>query len=196
MAFKRGALLLFAAIALPAQADTGRDKARAMMLAMHGDYCSSDVAVDPDWADKSWPLTWREEFQSADEPDKRGTLMRVFCMSGAYNVLHAWFMETEDGVAPLAFPMPAFDVSRETEEFDSAVTGIKVTGFRSANMLVNSAFDANRARIVMTSHWRGLGDAYSVGEWQVIEGEPVLKSFEVDASYDGEQTPATLYKAE
>lgn len=196
MVFKRGALLLFAAIALPAQADTGLDKARAMMIAMQGDYCRTEPSPDDEWADRAWGLQWRDEFQAADEPDRKARLLRLYCDNGAYNVLHGWFVENEEGVSPLSFAMPAFDVSRETEEFDSAVTGIKATGFRSEIILVNSNYDPKSRRIVMTSLWRGLGDAYSVGEWQIIEGEPVLKSFEVDASYDGEQTPATIYKAE
>lgn len=191
-------LCLAATILLPspAFADASLDKARAIMVAMQGEFCTAEPAPDEEWADKSWPLTWRYEYQSPEEPDKKGRLLRLYCDHGAYNVRHAWFREDEEGVTPLSFAMPAFDVARATDEFDSAVTGIKVTGFRSENMLVNSDFDPARGVVVMTSLWRGMGDAMSAGEWRMIEGDPVLKLFEVDASYDGEQTPEAIYRAE
>ncbi|MBK8457556.1 MAG: DUF1176 domain-containing protein [Phyllobacteriaceae bacterium] len=180
----------------PALADEGLDKARAMMVAMHGERCAQNPPPDEDWADRAWPLQWRDAFQAADEPDRRARLMRLYCDSGAYNVLHAWFVETDEGVSPLAFAAPAFDVSRATDEFDSAVTGIKVTGMLSELMLVNSNYDPASGMIAMASMWRGIGDAFSTGEWRMVEGAPVLKTYEVDASYDGEQTPRAIYKAE
>lgn len=181
-------------LSAPAAADAGIDRARAILIAMEGDRCARDQRADS--GDAAWALSWREPFQGADEPDRKARLLRVYCDSGAYNVLHAWFLETADGMAPLAFALPEYEVARRDEEFDAPVTGIKVKGFRSEYLLINSEFDPERQVIVMTSHWRGLGDAFSAGEWTLVAGVPVLRRFVVDAVYDGEQTPVAIYSAE
>jgi hypothetical protein len=77
-----------------------------------------------------------------------------------------------------------------------------VTGYVARAELVNPDFDPKTNTIFMGAKWRGLGDAWSSGEWAFVEGEFVLKAFSVDPTYDlnsdspdgGEQQQSSYYQ--
>ena len=56
------------------------------------------------------------------------------------------------------------------------------------------ALQLRPATRTVTSHskWRGLGDASSSGQWLFHNGRFILKSYDADASYDGEINPQTV----
>lgn len=139
---------------------------------------------------QSWPLEWEREY--SDEPGT-ATLYQFYCGSGAYNVQTVFYLDTAfNGPMALAFATPMIDVKYENDDFDGPVESIDITGFRSMDMLTNAAFDPDTMQISDGALWRGIGDASSSGIWVFAEGEFVLKTYDVDASYDGEINPETL----
>ena len=76
---------------------------------------------------------------------------------------------------------------------DSVVEAIDVIGFHTTYAVINANYDPESQTITSFSKWRGIGDAFSSGTWNFIDGHFVLTRFDVDASYDGERTPQTVY---
>lgn len=156
----------FALAALPGQCDA---EARGEGY----DFDDSAIAV-------SWEPSWGGE-------DERATLYRLFCMLGAYNVVHAYVLKPENGdLSLVTFAQPSFDV--EYADGDQMYTELKappvVTGFLTAATLVNSDFDADTNTLSSSAKWRGLGDAWSAGTWQLRDGQFVLASYVIDPVYE------------
>jgi hypothetical protein len=151
----------------------------------------------PDQADylaahtpESWTLTWRPENAGTDMSQD---IYRFFCFSGAYNVNHVYYAVDEvDGVFPIPFAVPDFDIAYQEDNFESPVEAITVTGYSATHMLTNSEFDPDTGTITNLGKWRGIGDASSGGTWAFSEGKFVLKTYDVDASYDGEVNPQRI----
>ena len=189
-------LAAFSVLALPVAA---KDKsleaeAKALHQLAGGQYCEPlENAYDPEDVYKSWtfsyPMRW-----SGDGEEEEITLIRIWCMAGAYNVSHAYYTYRDyEGLMPLAFAMPAFKTRYAVEDdIDSALEGIDVTGMNATTVLVNSQFDPETRMISSYGLWRGIGDASDAGAWAFSDGEWTLKHYEIDASYDGETNPQTV----
>lgn len=190
------ALLAAASLALPASGQGLDAEAKEVVkraAAAYGGQC--------DWEDENyfldnpperWTLSWMPAYGDAEQSL---TLYKLFCFMGAYNVSHIYYTASEEpfsGIQPVAFAMPEFEVIYENDDFEGAVEDIVVEGMTTAMMLVNSEFDPETQTIADFSLWRGIGDASSGGVWQFKEGRFVLKTYDVDASYDGESNPTTL----
>lgn len=158
-----------------------------------GEWCDSDgQGWAPEETYQEWPFSYVPEYN--DGQAEQVTLIRIFCMAGAYNVQHAyyWYRDFE-GLMPLAFAEPAFSAQYENDDgLDGALLGVTVTGMTSAQTLVNSDFDPETLTITSNSLWRGIGDARSVGTWVFADGDFVLKRYDIDASYDGQVNPETV----
>ena len=61
--------------------------------------------------------------------------------------------------------------------------------------LIDGTFHQETQPISSFAKWRGLADAASSGTWTFREGAFVLTRYEVDATYDGESNPVTVYSA-
>ncbi|WP_349369688.1 DUF1176 domain-containing protein [Salinarimonas sp.] len=136
--------------------------------------------------DMAWTPSWATEPQTA-------TLYRALCTRGAYNSVHAFFLDQGYGLEPLAFAEPNLDVSYADEE-QTAVDRIAVDGFSAKPLLVNAEFDPQARAITTYSAWRGLGDAYASAVYAFEEGGFVLASFEVDPTYDGAQDATLVFE--
>lgn len=145
---------------------------------------------------RSWNFTFRYEYEKDDDgPARPARLYQVPCHYGAYNVQSLFFYETEfDGLGPLHFAEPELEIDY-ADDSDTVVRSIKVVGFASTSALVNASYDEGSRTITSFSRWRGLGDASSSGTWMFRDGHFVLTEYSVDASYDGEITPETVYSA-
>lgn len=159
--------------------------ARSFALAALPGQCDAETpGADSDFTDTAIPVSWKPSWGGEDE---RATLYRLFCMFGAYNVVHAYVLKPENGELSLvSFAQPSFDV--EYAEGDQMYTELKappvVTGFLTAATLVNSEFDADTNTLSSAAKWRGLGDAWSAGTWQLRDGQFVLKSYVIDPIYE------------
>ena len=145
-----------------------------------------------------YEFKYKGSFDAPEDPEKTATLYRFFCDSGAYNESHVFFLNLSDSILPVSFAEPFIHVEYKNEEANDKVIGIKVVGLRAQSVLVNSTVDVKTKSVSSASMWRGIGDASSLGTWNFKNGEFILSTFEVDASYDGESNPMTIadYRAE
>lgn len=180
----------FAVLALagPARAED----AEALFKAAFGQACFIDEesAAAEYFPNESWTLTWQEDYSDADYT---GTLHQFFCSAGAYNVnLVYYFEDPFYGLMPLSFATPRYEVKYANDDYEGAVEAITLGGFDTQSMLTNSEFDPETGTITDHGLWRGLGDVFSSGRWVFDKGRFVLKSYDVDATYDGEQDPQRI----
>jgi hypothetical protein len=187
-------LPLVALISTPTLAqDAALEKqARKLHAQAGGTMCDTEVTgwEEEDFA--SWVLTYQPSY-SDDAPEESVTLVRLFCMAGAYNITQNYYVLSEfEGLRPLALAEPDFDIKYENDDFEGAVEGLTVTGMTATTSLVNSYFDPEMRTLTSLSKWRGMGDASSSGTWVFDDGRFVLQRYEVDASYDGEINPETI----
>ena len=176
-------------VAGPALAGEGEAEeiavARSFALAALPGECDAETpGADSELSDTAISVSWKPSWGGEDE---RATLYRLFCMFGAYNVVYAYVLKPENGELSLvSFAQPSFDV--EYADGDQMYTELKappvVTGFLTTATLVNSEFDADTNTLSSSAKWRGLGDAWSAGTWQLRDGQFVLKSYVIDPIYE------------
>lgn len=189
------AALIAAAVAAPAlaqQEDLSQSDAYVRFSESFPELCYGleDSAAAEYYPNESWELSWETEYSDAPQT---ATLYKFFCGSGAYNVNHMYYLETEyDGLAPVAFATPLFDVVYENDDFEGAVLDMPLTGYGTQLLLTNSEFDPETMTISSHALWRGIGDAFSAGTWTFRDGQFALIRYDVDAQYDGEVDPETL----
>ena len=183
------ALTTTAALAENASLDKRVTKLHALA---GGDWCEPSVSAYEDYF-LSWTFTYQPSWSAEAEPEDV-TLYRIWCMSGAYNVNHAYYIYRDfEGLTPVSFAMPAFEAKYEDDDsLDGALTELTVTGMDATMILTNSEFDPETLTITSNSYWRGLGDASSSGTWIFNDGEFSLRRYDIDASYDGEVNPETV----
>jgi hypothetical protein len=128
-------------------------------------------------------IKYRDKGQDQDSPNNIYPLYQLLCNRGAYNTNFIYLTRNDNGYALLSFAEPKLDYDYTDENFTALKSPPKVTGFRTTNELGNAEFDAKNNSISMTFKWRGLGDAWSSGEWVFAEGEFLLKEYNVDPTY-------------
>lgn len=144
---------------------------------------------------QSWELTFRYDYDNADGQDETARLYQMPCSYGAYNFGSLFFYETEfEGLGPLHFAEPELDIEYDGDD-DKVVKSVSVVGFATTAIVVGASYDDETRTITSFSAWRGIADASSSGTWVFHDGRFVLTKFAVDASYDGERTPETVYNA-
>ena len=122
---------------------------------------------------------------------------QVLCDAGAYNLITLYLVEDAyGGLRPLSFAYPMADIVLERpDDPESPVAEVRIGGWAATGRLVNAGFDPATLTFSHYSKYRGLGDASETGTWVLTMDETVLRSFEVDGSYDGEINPVVLYPA-
>lgn len=189
-------LPLAAVLVLPVSAQEASLEKRAHKLhaLAGGDTCEPvETAYDPDSTYESWTFSYQPSW-SVDADREEVTLIRIWCMAGAYNVTHAYYLTRPyEGLMPHAFAIPRFEATYESEDsMNGALTDLTITGMNASNLLTNSEFDPDSLTITSHSLWRGVGDASSSGIWAFADGEFTLQQYDIDASYDGEVNPETV----
>ncbi|MGP9820374.1 DUF1176 domain-containing protein [Salinarimonas sp. NSM] len=153
--------------------------------------CTADEAQPAEALEiAAWDIAWTPSW--ASEP-QAWTLYRALCTRGAYNAVHAFFLDQGYGLEPVAFAEPNLDIAYADEE-QTAAEAITVDGFAATALLVNAEFDPKKRAITTYSAWRGLGDAYASATYLLgEEGGFVLVRYEVDPTYDGEQDGTVVF---
>lgn len=67
-----------------------------------------------------------------------------------------------------------------------------VDGFTASHELTNAEFDKTTNSISSFAKWRGMGDASSSGTWNFVDGQFVLKNYDVDPTYDEKENAVTI----
>jgi hypothetical protein len=141
-----------------------------------------------------WHLTFRFDGEDESQPARPLDLYQFFCNSGAYNQMNVYVTVDDYGeIRDLSFAEPELDiVYQEPDNSESPVESLTISGFKSTTQLVNATYDPETDSISTYSLWRGLGDAFSTAVYVRHGDQFVLKTYDVDASYDGEQTPERI----
>ena len=127
------------------------------------------------------------------EPDTKVTLYVFECSMAAYNASEVFYLFDALGLHRLSFAEPHMDITyKPGGEQDSKLKSMKVGGFTATEQLINAEFDDKTNSISSFSKWRGIGDASSNGTWVFDDGQFVLKDYDVDPTYDGEQNSITV----
>ncbi len=183
-------LSLVSAPALADDADAAAlAKAHAFVIAaMPGQCDEMAIAGDASYPDEAAEVSWKRDGGDASQPEERATLYQIFCGVGAYNTIYAYAYKPENGELSLvSFAQPTFTV--EYVEGDDLYTELKAppkaTGILATPILVNSFFDPKRNTITSFAKWRGTGDAWSSGTWELRDGQFVLTEYEIDPIYEG-----------
>ena len=193
------ALGILSAGALPALADDASDAAdiaaaRKFIEPVMGKTCDFQSNDDgtPDGYNNVYPLTYRTKGQDQDSPDYKLTLVELACSSGAYNFNLIYLTRDAYGVWQLlTFAEPTLDFDYADENFSRLKAPPKVAGFITSAQMTNAEYAPDSKTLTAGAKWRGIGDAWSSGQWQFIEGAFVLKKYEVDPTFQapGEEEP-------
>jgi hypothetical protein len=170
-------------------------KAAAMKLhkAASGEYCTPPSEYFSGDEYYAWDISYQPSWNDDEDQKQHATIIMIFCMPGAYNITHNFYIHTEmDGLRPLAFAEPYIDIKYVNDDYEGEVEDISILGMTTTFGLVNSYFDEETLTVTDYSKWRGLGDASSSGTWVFKDGTFVLQQYDVDASYDGEMNPVTI----
>ncbi len=136
--------------------------------------------------DSAYPLTWKDKY--GDPPvEHKATLYEIYCYSGAYNTAFLYVLkDTENKLSLISFASPTFDIAYVAG--DETETKLKrdptVTGYAASFFLTNASFDEKTQTISEFAKWRGIGDAWSAGDWQLRDGQFVLTRYEIDPIYE------------
>ncbi len=130
------------------------------------------------------------EFKHKDTYDDEARsyqLVRIPCWLAAYNQGDAFVLfDSYGGASLVAFAVPDYTVKYVDPGSDEKVESIKVTGYLARMTVGFSDFDPKTLEISEYHKSRGLGDASTSAVWRFSSGTFALRSFSVDASYDGE----------
>jgi hypothetical protein len=140
-----------------------------------------------------FPISYHMKGSAKSEPDTKVTLYVFECSMAAYNASEVYYLFDALGLHRLSFAEPHMDiVYKPGGEDSSKLKSMKVDGFTATETLINSEFDDKTNSISSFSKWRGIADASSNGTWVFDDGQFVLKDYDVDPTYDGEQNSITV----
>jgi hypothetical protein len=140
-----------------------------------------------------FPISYHMKGSDKSEPDTKVTLYVFECSMAAYNASEVYYLFDALGLHRLSFAEPHMDiVYKPGGEDSSKLKSMKVDGFTATETLINSEFDDKTNTISSFSKWRGIADASSNGTWIFDDGQFVLKDYDVDPTYDGEQDSITV----
>ena len=160
---------------------------RAFVMAALPGQCDEDMDGDASYPDAAISVAWKPGWGDGSEPEEQATLYRIFCFAGAYSTIHAYAIKPAAGnLALVTFAQPTFTIDRV--EDDDTFTKLKgpprATGFVTVPTLIDSEFDSASNTLTSKGKWRGMGDAWSRGTWQLRDGQFVLTEYEIDPIYE------------
>ena len=164
-------------------------------LAVYSDLCD-EVATGPDIAKVRpdiYQVFFRVEYQDLTQPDLEYRLYEYPCYGGAYNFSSVYFSADEYGeIEQVFFAFPNYEVTYRDKE-QTIVEQITLDGFYAWESLTNPGFDQKSMTLYSNNKWRGLADASSSGRWQFKQGRWLLKSFDIDPTYDGKVSMIRIF---
>jgi hypothetical protein len=182
--------LALTSVSIPALADDEADisAAQKAVRPLLARTCTLTANEAGDFADANhvFELRYRVAGQGQDEPDNRLTLVQLFCKANAYNFTSVYVAENPGTgeFSLLSFAEPKLDYDYLDENFTALKAPPKIVGYITRNQLVNSAYDPAAKSISMRLKWSAKADAWSSGTWQFVDGEFVLRQYDIDPTYD------------
>ena len=115
--------------------------------------------------------------------DDESWLIQTYCDHGAYLSSSVWFVESNDGVAPIQLEYPTFDWNFEDSE-KQIVKSIVATGFKKTAVLTDAEFDPNK-KLISSYNYCCAGDLSTAIQWLAKDGTFMLRYLEVDGILNG-----------
>ena len=173
-------------------ADEALARASALFALQNRDSCDklknargSDGAIKPEVYD----LRFHNAGETSADPEHLYRLYEFACSLYAYNAATVYYLADDYGeISKLSFAEPHLDI-KYTDDEGAKLRSMAVDGLTATDVLINSSFDQATATLSSFNKWRGIGDAASTGTWKFIEGQFVLKDYDVDPTTDGEINP-------
>ncbi len=170
-------------------------KAKLQFAKENADHCNkiSEVLAGASEPQVSF-LNYHKKAEFPKTEPQQATLFKFVCGLSAYYETNVFYLaDGSNGLRRLSFAEPQTDITYIGED-SAKLKSMKVTGFISSAELVNAGYDPKTSMITSFAKWRGIGDAYSAGEWQFLQGQFVLKNYVIDPTYDDKQNPITIIK--
>ena len=144
---------------------------------------------------RQYRIKYKQEGAASTDPLTEVSLFVLDCTLAAYNATQVYYLSETSGktLKLLSFPEPHMNIKYVDEE-STKLKSMAVDGFDATHELTNSDFDPKTNSISSFAKWRGIGDASSIGEWFFVDGQFILKNYDVDPTYDGETNPITVIK--
>ena len=115
--------------------------------------------------------------------DDESWLIQTYCDHGAYLSSSVWFVESNEGVAPIQLEYPTFDWNFEDSE-KQIVERIIATGFKKTAVLTDAEFAPNKKLIGYYSYCCA-GDLSTAIQWLAKDSTFVFRNLEVDEIRNG-----------
>ena len=115
--------------------------------------------------------------------DDESWLIQTYCDHGAYLSSSVWFVESNDGVAPIQLEYPTFDWNFEDSE-KQIVESIIATGFKKTSVLTDAEFNPKK-KLISSKNYCCAGDLSTAIQWLAKDGAFVLRYLEVDGIRNG-----------
>jgi Protein of unknown function (DUF1176) len=171
------------------------EEAKARFIADQNTHCPK---VQETLAGLNEPQVYKIKYAQAGalatDPLTEVELFAFNCMLAAYNANEVYYLSDSSGkeLHLLSFAEPHLDLKYADEE-SQKLKSLNVIGFTSSVDLTNSEYDEKTNSISSFAKWRGIGDASSNGTWVFDSGQFVLKTYDVDPTYDEEQNSIPVF---
>ena len=171
------------------------DDAKARFIADQNVHCPK---VQETRAGLNEPQMYKIKYAQAgaatQDPLTEVRLFTFVCLMAAYNENEVFYLSENSGkeLHLLSFAEPHLDFKYEDEE-SKKLKSMKVDGFTASIDLTNAEYDEKTNSISSFAKWRGLADASSNGTWVFVDGQFVLKNYDVDPTYDEEQNSISIF---
>ena len=142
-----------------------------------------------------YKIKYKQAGSAANDPLTEVSLFVFDCTMAAYNESQVFYLSETSGnqLNLLSFSEPHLDLKYADEE-SKTLKSMTVDGFTASHELTNSDYDEKSATITSFAKWRGIGDASSQGKWVFVDGQFILRDFDVDPTYDEKQNPISVIK--
>ena len=171
------------------------DEAKARFIADQNVHCPKAQETRAGLNDPQvYKIKYAQAGASTKDPLTEVELFSFVCLMAAYNENEIFYLSDSSGkeLHLLSFAEPHLDLKYEDDE-SKKLKSIKVDGFTASIDLTNSEYDEKTNSISSFSKWRGIGDASSNGTWVFADGQFVLKTYDVDPTYDEEQNSIAVF---
>ncbi|HQZ12704.1 MAG TPA: hypothetical protein PK286_07425 [Devosia sp.] len=143
-----------------------------------------------------YDITYKESFGLPTDPERLARLYRFFCGAGAYNEQHVYMIwESSFGLRPVQFAEPQIKTVHESDELESPLKSLSITGFSARTALTNSWYDADAGMIYTLACWRGICDASSRAAYTFADGGFALTTYDADPTYDDKVNVFRIFDA-
>lgn len=155
------------------------------------DYAGQCTGAEPGAALERPAERWNLAWDSASLGGPRtATLYKFYCEGGSRDVRHVWYLQRPSAVpAPIRFTTP--DYEPVYGGGGARVTYGVLQGYAGAYRLENSRFDPETMTVTATSYWSG-DEIASTGIWRFIDGQFVLRRYEVDRAPNRDGEPLVI----